>query len=333
MEYYLRMVDVLDIRKLHMLAELDRLGTIAAVARELHLTASGISMQLAALDREVGVRLTERRGRRVALTPAGTVLARHGKDIADMLAVAAMDAHALREGTAGTYRIAAFPTAMRSFVADTSRLLSEEAQRGLHLQLTELEPQDALPALAAGEVELAVTHAYSNLPELTGPGLVAARIATEPVRLAVRDDDPAAGAGTGTGSDGRGDTDAGGPAVDLSDFARHDWIVSARRLTCHEMTQRACGAAGFEPRAVAEVTDYSAQLALVAAGCGVALIPQLGASHLPAGVSLRTLRAPVHRNIFAVVRRAGTADPGLSRLTALLADAARRAVRLAHDTR
>jgi len=101
-----------------MLAEVERLGTIAAAAQALHLTAPGVSMQLAALEREVGLALTERRGRRVALTPAGQLLARHGRDIVDQVEVAAMEVAALREGTAGTYRVAAFPTAARSFVVD-----------------------------------------------------------------------------------------------------------------------------------------------------------------------------------------------------------------------
>ena len=82
---------VLDIRKLNMLAELDRLGTITAVAKSLNLTAPGISMQLASLEREIGVKLTERQGRRIVVTPAGRLLARHGSGIVDMLAVAEME--------------------------------------------------------------------------------------------------------------------------------------------------------------------------------------------------------------------------------------------------
>jgi DNA-binding transcriptional LysR family regulator len=294
----------MDARRLRLLAELERLGTLAAVAEELHVTAPGISMQLASLEREVGLALTERQGRRLVLTPAGRVLARHGKDVSDMLSVAAMDARALREGTGGTYRVAAFPTAIRSFVAATCRRLEDEPERGLHLFITELEPQDALPALAAGEVELVVAHSYSNLPKADSPGLITTPLLTEPVYLATRRDDPA----------------VSGDSVDLRGFARHEWIVANPRLTCHQMTRYACAAAGFEPRAVAEATDYAAQLALVAAGAGVALIPALAARDLPDEVVLRPLRTPVHRDIFAVTRRAGAADPGLSALVGLLTE-------------
>src|SRR5512147_2277093 len=107
---------MIDLRKLRMLEALGRLGTIAAVADEMHLTPSGISMQLAALERELALTLTERRGRRLALTPAGLTLAAHGRDVIARLSLAETDVEALRRGAAGTYRLAAFPSAARTFV-------------------------------------------------------------------------------------------------------------------------------------------------------------------------------------------------------------------------
>jgi DNA-binding transcriptional LysR family regulator len=102
-----------------MLAELDRLGTIAAVAEHLGQIAPGVSMQLAALEREVGVTLTEKSGRNVRLIPAGRLLAQHGMDIVERLTLAEMEVSALCDGAAGTYRVAAFPSAARTIVAAT----------------------------------------------------------------------------------------------------------------------------------------------------------------------------------------------------------------------
>jgi len=93
-------------------------------------------------------------------------------------------------------------------------------------------------------------------------------------------------------------------------------------LTCHEMTERACGLAGFRPRVVAYSMDFAAQLALVAAGAGVALVPALAAQPVPAGVHLAALAAPVTRHIHAARRTSMHGDPGLDRLTAALAAAA-----------
>jgi DNA-binding transcriptional LysR family regulator len=66
---------MLDVRKMTLLHELARLGTIAAVAQAQFCTPSAVSQQLAALEREAGIALLRRRGRGVVLTPAGADLA------------------------------------------------------------------------------------------------------------------------------------------------------------------------------------------------------------------------------------------------------------------
>lgn len=82
--------------------------------------------------------------------------------------------------------------------------------------------------------------------------------------------------------------------------------------------------AGFEPHTVAEATDFQVQLALVAEGIGVALIPELGATNVPATARLLPLRNPVHRNVIVVTRHASAGDPGLRRVQNAIADAASR---------
>lgn len=291
---------MLDVRKLRMLAELDRLGTIAAVARELRLTAPGVSMQLAVLEREVGLRLTQRTGRTVALTPAGRLLARHGHEIVDRISLAEMEAAALREGSAGLYTIAAFPSAMRTIVADAWATAIESGS-GIRLRAVEREPEPALAALAAGEVELAIIHSYSNMADAVAGENSTVLIATEPVWLAQREDVDTA---------------------DLRDYSTSDWIVPSTELSCAEMIERACGAAGFAPRVVAEATDFASQLALVAAGAGVALVPELTIAVLPAGVHLSRLAKPVYRHIVAVTRPGAEADAGLRTVIDLLGQSA-----------
>lgn len=305
---------MLDTRKLRMLSELDRLGTITAVAGELHLTAPGISMQLAALEREVGVKLTERQGRRVALTPAGRSLAQHGHRVVNMLALAEMELASLREGTVGSYALAAFPSAARTYVADAWRRLLEEPEAGPVLRLQEAEPDDAVPGLVRGSCDLAVVHSYSNLAPASDERLHATRLVSEPVWLALPSDHPAM---TGAGH--------GGP-IDLADLADEDWVLPHERWSCHEMVQRACGLSGFAPRAVAHASDFSVLLRLVAIGAGAALVPQLTIASLPAGVALCPTRTPISRHHQVLVRRATRTDPGLAVLTQLLQQTAQRAV-------
>jgi DNA-binding transcriptional LysR family regulator len=295
-----------------MLSELQRLGTITAVANELHLTAPAVSMQLAALEREAGFALTERQGRRVALTPAGEVLAQHGRDIADLVRVAEMEVQTLRQGESGTYRIAAFPTAARSYVTDTWRELRDGAQPGPALRLTELEPDAAIDALVHGDLDLAVTHAYSNVPQLPSQGLFATALVSEEVVLAA-----AASSTPAT-------TRAG--AARLADQAHSDWVIAHDGQACAEMVRRACGAAGFQPSIVAEATDFSVQLQLVAANIGVALVPRLAARDLPEGLHLHQLHPPVERHHFALARRSAHADAGIRRIVDLLKHHALQAV-------
>jgi len=295
-----------------MLAQLQRLGTIAAAAKALHLSPPAVSMQLAALEREVGFALTERNGRRLALTPAGQVLAQHGHDITDLVSVAEMEIEALRQGSAGTYRIAAFPTAARSYVTRTWQQLRDGPLVGPALRLTELEPDRATAALACGDVDLAITHAYSNVPSVAAPALLATPLVSEDVLLATT----AHAAPTPTRSG----------AARLQEQTGSDWVVPHAELACAEMVQRACGAAGFQPTVVAEATDFSVQLALVAAGIGVALVPRLAVQHAPEGLRLQPLQQPVQRHHFALIRRSSYNDAGIRRILELLQDNASRLV-------
>ena len=294
---------MIDVRKLRMLAELQRLGTIAAVADELHLTAPGVSMQLAAFERELGIQITQRQGRRVVLTPAGRVLAAHGHDILDRISLAELEVAALRAGTIGHYAVSAFPSAARTFIADACRRIIHGDGPALEVHLTTSEPEAALDALSCGTVDLAVIHSYSNVPRDVTRDLATRVIGTEPVWLA-----------TGTP---RQPTDAG-PSTRLEDYADCPWIVPADGYTCFDMVERACGLAGFRPRIIAQSMDFSVQLELVAAGLGVALIPDLTVETIPEGVTLLRPTTPIERCILLAARAPRYADPGIQNLAEII---------------
>jgi DNA-binding transcriptional LysR family regulator len=179
-----------------------------------------------------------------------------------------MEVDAIRGGRVGNYRVAAFPSAARTLVSDAWSAIRAD-QAGVELTLTTPEPETALALLVAGETDLALVHSYSNVPRDLPNGVEAELLATEPIWLAIRSDDPHAG-----------------DEVDLADLARYPWITPERNLTCFEMTDRACGLAGFRPAIVAETVDFAAQLELVRAGAGVALVPQLTVAALPPEVML-----------------------------------------------
>ena len=293
---------MLEVRRLRMLSELERLGTIAAVAEAMHLTAPGVSMQLSALERELGLQLTERRGRGLVLTPAGRVVASHGRKLGEQLLLARHEIDALRDGTAGHYRVAAFPTAARGIVADlwADLLLAN----GPTIELTTAEPEGALQAVLAGTIDLAIVHSYSNVPRHIPDNVHATAVGSEPVKLVVP-------------SGERHDT-----TIDLRTFAGRTWIAPSRQRTCFDMVERACGLAGFRPNVVAETDDFDVQLALVRAGVGVALIPELALDRAHEGITVLEPRTTIERHLYAATRTELHNDPGMVRLIDALRAAA-----------
>ena len=136
----------MDVRRLRLLLELTRRGTITAVAGALAYTPSAVSQQLAALEREAGVPLLERTGRKVALTPAGTVLARSAESVFAVLEEASAALAATRDNLTGPLRIGAFPSAARVILPPALVALGRDYP-ALELMVTELDPVDVPDAL------------------------------------------------------------------------------------------------------------------------------------------------------------------------------------------
>src|SRR5579864_8944654 len=106
---------VMDPRRLELLLELSRLGSMRAVAEAMHITTSTVSQQLAVLAREMGTPLIEPAGRRVRLTPAGRRLAEHAVRILAAVEAAQLDLGPEAEPN-GTVRVAGFTTAFRAYL-------------------------------------------------------------------------------------------------------------------------------------------------------------------------------------------------------------------------
>ena len=278
---------MLDVRRLQLLRDLDRLGTIAAVAKAHSYTPSAVSQQLAALQRETGVPLIERTGRTVRLTPVGAALAQHTETVLAALEAAAVTIAAARSGLHGTIRIGAFPSAVRTLLPTTLVALAHE-HPGLDLIVSELDPATMAEQLRDRRLDVALLQSYDLVPALPDPAIEAIALLDETVYLATPYEIAASGGG------------------DPLDAVRHcDWLGGTPGTLCHTVTMRACELAGFIPRIRHHVDDFSAILALVAAGQGVALVPQLGAIDLPGGVHLTALAV---RRRTQVAYRAGSAE-------------------------
>ncbi len=275
---------MLDVRRLRLLRELAHRGTISAVAEALSYTPSAVSQQLAVLERDAGVPLLQRSGRRVCLTPAGATLAQQTEDILALLEHAAAGLAEARAGLTGPLRIGAFPTAVRTILPAALVALGRD-HPGLELMVTELDPAGVPDALRSGALDVALVHEYDYVPTPPDPALGTEPLLEEAIYLA---------------SCGPPPDLAGNPVRAHRDAA---WIVGSPGTLCCTMAMRACAAAGFAPRIRHHADDFVAVLALVAAGQGVALVPQLGATSPPAEVVLTPL--PTRRRT-RIAYRSGT---------------------------
>lgn len=298
---------MLDVRRLQLLCDLSRLGTIAAVARAHTYTPSAVSQQLSALEREAGVPLLERTGRRVTLTSAGRLLVQHAEKVLTALEQTTAALAAAATGLSGPLRIGAFPTAVRTLLPVALVELGH-LHPGLELMVTELDPVEVPAALRERRLDVGLLHDYDVVPARPNPGLDTVALLDETVFLAV----------PGTAPVDR-ETD---PLAAVRDAA---WIVASPGTLCHTATPQICRTAGFTPRARHHADDFATVLALVAAGQGVSLVPQLAAARPPAGVRLIPL--PTHRRTRVAYRRGAAGHPAVAAFVSAI-QAATDALRL-----
>ena len=149
---------MIEVRRLRLLVELSRRGTIAAVAQARHVSPSGVSHQLSLLEREVGAELLQRAGRGVRLTEAGRRLALRGSQILVALETARTEARSPEDQPSGTCRVAAFGSAVRALLPAV--LGCQDAYPGLRIELAESEPEVAVPGLLSGDFDIVVSEEY-----------------------------------------------------------------------------------------------------------------------------------------------------------------------------
>jgi DNA-binding transcriptional LysR family regulator len=284
---------MLDVRRLRLLRELAHRGTIAAVAEALSFSASAVSQQLSVLEREAGVALLERSGRKVALTPAGLKLVRHTEAVLERLEQATAELAYARQGLAGPLRIGTFPSAARAIVPGALAVLTS-CHPALEPMVSEVDPADVAAQLRAGELDVALVHEYDLVPSEPEPGLaVTAALFTEPMYLAA--------------------LAPGG----IADHRHSPWIMSPAGTLCRSMALQACRAAGFQPQVRHQIDDFTTALALVAAGQGVALVPHLGTLPPPAAAVTLT-RLPMYRRTRIAFRAGAAAHPAVAAFVAAL---------------
>lgn len=296
---------MLNLERLRTLDALARHGSVSAASLALHITTSAVSQQLAKLEREAGQQLLAKHGRGVRLTDAGKLLADHAARILSQVELAQSDLEAQRGSVVGELRIAAFATAARGlFPAALSALRRDYP--GLRVFSTELEPEQSVPAVIRGDLDLAVVLDWYNKPMALPDGLVKAHLLDDPADVAMAADHPLAGR----------------TEVDLTEFADDEWITWNEGEFCYEWLTFTLRSRGVEPRIGHQVGETHTQLALVEAGLGVCIAPLLGRNPVPAGVVTVPLKQGTRRHVFVVWRADADRRPSIrAAVKALLAAA------------
>ncbi|MGW9210866.1 LysR family transcriptional regulator [Embleya sp. NPDC055664] len=290
----------METRRLQVLVELARLGSMRAVADVSNTTTSTVSQQIAALSRDMGAALIEPQGRRVRLTPAGRRLAEHAVTI-----LAAVEAahHDLSPGAEpnGTLRIAGYATAIRAHLLPVVAELAVSHPR-VRVLIREHEPAEALALLAEDATDLALAYDYNLAPAAEDPTVRATPLWTARWGLGVpADADPREGT-----------------TLDVFDrFDTHDWIVNSRNTADETVIRTLASMVGFTPRVTHQADSLDLVQGMIAAGLGVGLLP-LDTTVAP-GVRLIPLTAPtVEMRARAVARQGRLNWPPLALMTTLL---------------
>ncbi|MEH3032608.1 MAG: LysR family transcriptional regulator [Aeromicrobium erythreum] len=282
----------MDLRRLALLLDLSRLGSMRAVAEERRTTTSSVSQQLAVLAREAGTPLVEPDGRRVRLTPAGRRLADHAVSILAAVDAARLDLDPQAEPR-GVVRVGGFATALRTSLLPVAAEL-RTVHPGVEVVMAEHEPREAFTLLERDDLDLVLSYDYDLAPALPGPLL---------------DATPLWSVGWGLGVPRR-DVRRRDGFADLRAYADHPWIVNSRNDADELALRTLAGMAGFTPRIAHQIDSLDLVEDLVVAGHGVGLLP-LERAVGPEVEVLPLAGGPVVLTAYAVVRHGRSQWPPL----------------------
>jgi DNA-binding transcriptional LysR family regulator len=291
------MINFERLRALHAVAIY---GSVNAAASALHVTTSAVSQQIAKLEDELGELLLERDGRCVRLTDSATALVEHTQRMLTMMEQAEADVDARRRGVFGQITVAAFPTALRGLAPYALEHLKRTCP-GLKVALAEQEPPEAMALLLRAELDLVIAQDWANAPLPQIEGISKAPLLADIADIALPRSHPLAKR----------------KIIDLDDLRSEPWITLGQTSSlagdahlpdtwCREWLVYTLRSRGHEPVVAHTAGEHASQLALVAAGLGLSVIPRLGRAPLPRGVSIVAVKPTIRRHVYAVWRTSNT---------------------------
>ncbi|MCW3020174.1 MAG: LysR family transcriptional regulator [Solirubrobacterales bacterium] len=298
---------MLNVVRLKVLKEVAYRGSFSAAAEALSYTQSAVSQQIAALESETGMALLERHPRGVSLTAAGQTLVGHAEGILARLDAAEASLSAIAGLRGGRLRVASFPTAGATLMP-LAIATFRASYPDVELTLAEGEPEAIVARLRAGELDLALLFEFAG-ETLPADDMTGTELLEDPMYLALPREHPLAEK----------------ERLRLADLAGEAWVQTSSQSPCARHVVRSCHAAGFEPNVAFESDDYQTVQGLVAAGVGVALIPELALSVVREDVAIRALSpTPPVRQVIAAIPAGARLVAAAPAMLGVLEEAARR---------
>lgn len=293
---------MLDLTSLRSLEAVHTHGSVVAAAQALGFTPSAISQQIKRLERQSGVELLERVGRGVILSGPGRILVEQGARIAADLERLETDLHAHAGEVTGDVGLVGFSTAMRGLIGPVVADLTA-SHPGLRIRLREVEPWQGVDEVAGGQADVAVVHRWGDVPIAIPDHLDRTTVHRDEADVIVRDDHRLADR----------------HSVTPHDLAEEHWIATPEGTICRQWLQRMYAGTGRLPVIEHTSMEFDSHLALVSAGLGIALVPRLGRSSLPANTRAVAVTDPVpEREVLAVWRHSQGRSPAIRALVARL---------------
>ena len=297
---------MLDLRQLVALQAVARTGSLAGAARELHHSQPTVAHHLQALESHLGATLVDRSARGSTLTDLGLVFLDHVEAVLDRLAPAESEVKALARHGVATLRIGTFPTAGAHVLPNA--MASVQRGTGVRFELVEAEPPTLLARLAGRELHAALIYDHPEHPMHLVDELLVTTLFDDPFLVVLPSDHPT----------------ARHASVPLASLADDGWILSHDLSEPGDQALRAaCAAEGFVPRPVLRTDDYDVIFGFVAAGVGIALVPQMALVERPGVVVRPLVDVQFARSVRFATHREG-APPAVGPLLRALRQEARR---------
>lgn len=296
----------MDPMRLRLLRELGDRGSVAAVAASLHVSASAVSQQLAALQAGAPVPLTTKQGRRLVLTDAGEALAVAGAAVEEAL----MRARDAVDSFLGDQDRAVSVSAFSSAGLALFRPLIAALADGPRLLLRDADVAQTDFAGLTAEHDLVIAHRLAHDPAWPTDRIAVVPLFAEPLDVALPAAHPLAAQ----------------PDVTPEQVAAEAWISVHDGFPLAGVLDHLAALAGRPLRVDHRIDEFSVAAEVVRSGAAVAIMPRTSAASLAVdGMVLRPIRGvDLVRHVDVLARPDALAQASVRRvLDALRAVAAR----------